>query len=134
MKKAKNIVTLILIGFTIYLCFRDYKLSREVNSLEQAVNEILDTVYIKKPFKPCLLYTAVGVCSRFVDSITTFVDAKMSLISFIRCPRSASARGSSPPDLRATCRSVPFRSIPASSGSSFVACVLSIVDNSKDIK
>lgn len=52
MKKAKNIVTLILIGFTIYLCFRNYKLSREVNSLEQAVNEIPDTVYIKKPFKP----------------------------------------------------------------------------------
>jgi hypothetical protein len=52
MKKAKNIVTLILIGFTIYLCFRNYKLSREINSLEQAVNEIPDTVYIKKPFKP----------------------------------------------------------------------------------
>lgn len=52
MKKAKNIVTLILLGFTIYLCFRNYKLSREVNSLEQAVNEIPDTVYIKKPFKP----------------------------------------------------------------------------------
>ncbi len=34
------------------LCFRNYKLSREVNSLEQAVNEIPDTVYIKKPFKP----------------------------------------------------------------------------------
>lgn len=52
MKKAKHISTLILIGFTIFLCFRNYKLSREVNSLEQAVNEIPDTVYIKKPFKP----------------------------------------------------------------------------------
>ena len=52
MKKAKNIVTLILLGFTIYLCFRNYKLSREVDSLEQAVNEIPDTVYTKKPFKP----------------------------------------------------------------------------------
>ena len=52
MKKAKNIVTLILLGFTIYLCFRNYKLSREVNSLEQAVNEIPDTVYTEKPFKP----------------------------------------------------------------------------------
>lgn len=52
MKKAKNIVTLILIGFTIYLCFRNYKLSREVNSLELAVNEIPDTVYKDKPFKP----------------------------------------------------------------------------------
>lgn len=39
-------------GFTIFLCFRNYKLSREVNSLELAVNEIPDTVYIKKPFKP----------------------------------------------------------------------------------
>lgn len=52
MKKAKHISALILIGFTIFLCFRNYKLSREVNSLEQAVNEIPDTVYIKKPFKP----------------------------------------------------------------------------------
>lgn len=52
MKKVKNIATLILIGITIYLCFRNYKLSQEVNSLEQAVNEIPDTVYIKKPFKP----------------------------------------------------------------------------------
>lgn len=52
MKKAKNIVTLILIGFTIYLCFRNYKLSREVNSLNQAVNEIPDTVHLDKPFKP----------------------------------------------------------------------------------
>lgn len=52
MKKAKNIVTLILIGFTIYLCFRNYKLSREVDSLELAVNEIPDTVYTEKPFKP----------------------------------------------------------------------------------
>lgn len=52
MKKAKNIVTLILLGFTIYLCFRNYKLSREVDSLELAVNEIPDTVYTEKPFKP----------------------------------------------------------------------------------
>lgn len=52
MKEAKHISALILIGFTIFLCFRNYKLSREVNSLEQAVNEIPDTVYIKKPFKP----------------------------------------------------------------------------------
>lgn len=52
MKKAKNIVTLILLGFTIYLCFRNYKLSREVNSLEQAISEIPDTVYKDKPFIP----------------------------------------------------------------------------------
>lgn len=50
--KWKNVVFLLLLGFTIYLCFRNYKLSREVNSLEQAVNEIPDTVYTKKPFKP----------------------------------------------------------------------------------
>lgn len=52
MKKAKHISALIILGFTIFLCFRNYKLSREVNSLEQAVNEIPDTVYQDKPFKP----------------------------------------------------------------------------------
>jgi hypothetical protein len=52
MKTFKRALFIVLLGFTIYLCFRNYKLSREVNSLEQAVNEIPDTVYIKKPFKP----------------------------------------------------------------------------------
>lgn len=52
MKNLKNALFIVLLGFTIYLCFRNYKLSREVNSLEQAVNEIPDTVYTKKPFKP----------------------------------------------------------------------------------
>lgn len=52
MKKLKIAMVVLLLGFTIYLCFRNYKLSREVDSLEQAVNEIPDTVYIKKPFKP----------------------------------------------------------------------------------
>lgn len=52
MKTFKNALFIVLLGFTIYLCFRNYKLSREVNSLEQAVNEIPDTVYTKKPFKP----------------------------------------------------------------------------------
>lgn len=52
MKNLKKALFIVLLGFTIYLCFRNYKLSREVNSLEQAVNEIPDTVYTKKPFKP----------------------------------------------------------------------------------
>lgn len=52
MKNLKNALFIVLLGFTIYLCFRNYKLSREVNSLEQAVNEIPDTVYKDKPFKP----------------------------------------------------------------------------------
>lgn len=52
MKTFKNALFIVLLGFTIYLCFRNYKLSREVDSLEQAVNEIPDTVYTKKPFKP----------------------------------------------------------------------------------
>lgn len=52
MKTFKNALVILLLGFTICLCFRNYKLSREVDSLEQAVNEIPDTVYIKKPFKP----------------------------------------------------------------------------------
>lgn len=52
MKNLKNALFIVLLGFTIYLCFRNYKLSREVDSLEQAVNEIPDTVYKDKPFKP----------------------------------------------------------------------------------
>lgn len=52
MKTFKRALFIVLLGFTIYLCFRNYKLSREVDSLELAVNEILDTVYKDKPFKP----------------------------------------------------------------------------------
>lgn len=52
MKKLKWALFIVLLGFTIYLCFRNYKLSREVDSLELAVNEISDTVYTEKPFKP----------------------------------------------------------------------------------
>lgn len=52
MKNLKKALFIVLLGFTIYLCFRNYKLSREVDSLEQAVNEIPDTVYTEKPFKP----------------------------------------------------------------------------------
>lgn len=52
MKNLKNALFIVLLGFTIYLCFGNYKLSREVNSLEQAINEIPDTVYKDKPFIP----------------------------------------------------------------------------------
>lgn len=52
MKNLKRALFIVLLGFTIYLCFRNYKLSREVDSLELAVNEIPDTVYSDKPFKP----------------------------------------------------------------------------------
>lgn len=52
MKTFKMALFIVLLGFTIYLCFRNYKLTREVYSLNQAVNEIPDTVYTEKPFKP----------------------------------------------------------------------------------
>lgn len=52
MKNLKKALFIVLLGFTIYLCFRNYKLTREVYSLNQAVNEIPDTVYLDKPFKP----------------------------------------------------------------------------------
>ena len=52
MKNLKRALFIVLLGFTIYLCFRNYKLTREVYSLNQAVNEIPDTVYKDKPFKP----------------------------------------------------------------------------------
>ena len=52
MKNLKNALFIVFLGFTIYLCFRNYKLTREVYSLNQAVNEIPDTVYSDKPFKP----------------------------------------------------------------------------------
>lgn len=52
MKKLKWALFIVFLGFTIYLCFRNYKLTREVYSLNQAVNEIPDTVHLDKPFKP----------------------------------------------------------------------------------
>lgn len=52
MKTFKRALFIVFLGFTIYLCFRNYKLTREVYSLNQAVNEIPDTVYSDKPFKP----------------------------------------------------------------------------------
>lgn len=55
MKKFKNPCILLLLGFTIYLCFRNYKLSREVENLNQSLLEVSsDTVYIEKPFQPSI--------------------------------------------------------------------------------
>ena len=55
-------------------CFRNYKLSREVNSLEQAVNEIPDTVYTKKPFKPEKKFSE----EKEPDRILVYYDKKKS--------------------------------------------------------
>lgn len=54
MKKFKNLCILLLLGFTIYLCFRNYKLSQEVEILNTELHEISiipDTVVLDKPYQ-----------------------------------------------------------------------------------
>ena len=53
MKTLKNVAILALLGFTIYLCFRNYKLNSYISQLpDSSVIGIPDTVYTEKPFKP----------------------------------------------------------------------------------
>lgn len=96
MKTFKMALFIVLLGFTIYLCFRNYKLTREVYSLNQAVNEIPDTVYSDKPFKPekkyseetqpgkILVYDNKKQSTLFLDSIRQPVISKQdSLVQVI---------------------------------------------------
>lgn len=65
LKKLSNVVSfknscvLLLLGFTIYLCFRNYKLSREVEVLNIELHEISstpDTLVLNKPYRPISKY------------------------------------------------------------------------------
>lgn len=50
----KNFIILVFLGLTIYLCFRNYHLSQEVDYLysSNSIHDIPDTVYEDKKFKP----------------------------------------------------------------------------------
>lgn len=53
MKKWKDVLVLVLIGFTIYLCFRNYKLNLYISQLpDSSVIGIPDTIKLKEKFKP----------------------------------------------------------------------------------
>lgn len=53
MKKWKDVLVLVLIGFTIYLCFRNYKLNSYIRQLpDSSVIGIPDTIKLKEEFKP----------------------------------------------------------------------------------
>lgn len=53
----KNFIILVFLGLTIYLCFRNYNLSRKVNHLSNSIHDIPDTVYEEKRFKPATPYS-----------------------------------------------------------------------------
>lgn len=56
--KWKNFVFLLLLGFTIYLCFRNYKLNSYIRQLpDSSVIGIPDTIKLKENFKPQSPYT-----------------------------------------------------------------------------
>lgn len=59
-KNLKNIVLLLLLGITIYLCFRNFKLNSYIRQLpDSSVIGIPDTIKITEPFKPVLPYKQV---------------------------------------------------------------------------
>lgn len=53
MKKLKVAMVVILLGFTIYLCFRNYKLNQQLSMLpDKEIIQHTDTIYLRKDFLP----------------------------------------------------------------------------------
>lgn len=53
MKKLKVAMIVLLLGFTIYLCFRNYKLNQQLSMLpDKEVIQHTDTIYLRKDFLP----------------------------------------------------------------------------------
>lgn len=53
MKKLKIAMGVLLLGFTIYLCFRNYKLNQQLSMLpDKEVIQHTDTIYLRKDFLP----------------------------------------------------------------------------------
>lgn len=50
MKKLKIALVVFLLGFTIYLCFRNYKLNQQLSDKE--IIQHTDTIYLRKDFLP----------------------------------------------------------------------------------
>lgn len=63
-KNLRVIFTLGLLGLTIYLCFRNFKLHQQVKQLQIVQNSTLsksDTVYSTKPYSPVVGYPTIQV-------------------------------------------------------------------------
>lgn len=53
MKKLKVAMIVFLLGFTIYLCFRNYKLNQQLSMLpDKEIIQYTDTIYLRKDFLP----------------------------------------------------------------------------------
>lgn len=53
MKKLKVTMIVLLLGFTIYLCFRNYKLNQQLSMLpDKEIIQHTDTIYLRKDFLP----------------------------------------------------------------------------------
>lgn len=53
MKKLKVAMIVLLLGFTIYLCFRNYKLNQQLSMLpDKEIIQHTDTIYLRKSFLP----------------------------------------------------------------------------------
>lgn len=53
MKKLKVAMVVLLLGFTIYLCFRNYKLNQQFSMLpDKEIIQHTDTIYLRKDFLP----------------------------------------------------------------------------------
>ena len=53
MKKLKFAMIVLLLGFTIYLCFRNYKLNQQLSMLpDKEIIQHTDTIYLRKDFLP----------------------------------------------------------------------------------
>lgn len=53
MKKLKIAMVVLLLGFTIHLCFRNYKLNQQLSMLpDKEIIQHTDTIYLRKDFLP----------------------------------------------------------------------------------
>lgn len=53
MKRFKVALVVLLLGFTIYLCFRNYKLNQQLSMLpDKEIIQHTDTIYLRKDFLP----------------------------------------------------------------------------------
>lgn len=53
MKKLKVAMVVLLLGFTIHLCFRNYKLNQQLSMLnDKEIIQHTDTIYLRKNFLP----------------------------------------------------------------------------------
>lgn len=99
MKKLKIALVVFLLGFTIYLCFRNYKLNQQLSMLpDKEIIQHTDTIYLRKDFLPIsydnllnpsriLLYNSPhssvsqGLCSTDTDSAE--ISEKDSLVQLV---------------------------------------------------